>query len=447
MMASWRTALPPCLLVLTAAAAAGCSTSVEADQAQAADDCSTVGQNRFLFELMKDVYLWHDLVPDVAYEDYPSPEALLQDLVHEERDRWSYIMSKSDQEAYYDEARMLGFGFRWMFDEEDSVRFAMIYPGSPVSEAGLRRGDKVLEINGLTIDQIAKDDLWEEVSGPDEEGYEMTLTIERAGAEVFTSAVRKAWFTLTSVLSPRVVQAGPRKAGYFMLTSFVEPTRAELDSAFAMFREEEIDDLILDLRYNGGGRLDVERHLASLIHQPEQVGALLDLTTHNQRHREWDKRTVFEELDQVPAVSRLVVITSGGTASASEVLINSLRPYLDVTLVGSTTHGKPVGMYGWHHCDKTINPIAFRVVNADGEGDYFDGMAPDCVAEDALGVELGDASEASLAEALHVLEHGACSASAAPAGAGERRAVLSERRAAPRREIPWRGFRREVGAL
>lgn len=399
-----------------------------------------MGQNRFLFELMKDVYLWHDLVPDVAYEEYPSPEALLRDLVHAERDRWSYIMTQSDQEAYFDEARMLGFGFRWMFDEEDSVRFAMIYPGSPASAAGLRRGDKVLEINGLTIDQITKDDLWDEVIGPDEEGYEMTLTIERAGAEVVTSAVQKAWFTLTTVQASQIVQAGPRKTGYLMLTGFVEPTTAELDSAFEMFRQEEVEDLILDLRYNGGGRLAVERHLASLIHQPEQEGALLDLTVHNERHRDWDKRTVFEKLDQTPALSRLVVITSRATASASEVLINSLRPYMDVTLVGSTTHGKPVGMYGWNYCGKTINPITFRVVNADGEGDFYDGLAPDCVAEDALGAELGDASEASLAEALHVLEHGTCSASGAPSGQRARRAAV-------RPEIPWRGFRRVVGAF
>lgn len=431
--------LSTCTLALAAAAMGGCTASDGDPEPKA--DCSPQGQNQFLFELMKDAYLWYDTVPDVDYRAYPSPEALLADLVTEPRDRWSYISSKSVDDAFFREGQTLGFGMRWSFDQENSLRLAMIQPGSPAGEAGLRRGDAVVAINGIDVEQVVSDDLWEELAGPDEEGYEMSLTIERADAEPFTVALQKAWYGITTVVSPRVVQAGSATVGYLMLTTFIEPSVSELDSAFALFRESQVDELVLDLRYNGGGRLSVERHLASLIHRPAEAGALLDITAHNDRHVDWDKRETFEDLDQPPLpLSRLVVITSGGTASASETLINSLRAYMDVKIVGSTTHGKPVGMYGWDNCDMVVHPIAFRVLNAKEEGDFYDGFPPDCAADDTLSAELGDAGETCLAEALHLLEYGECSTAAQPDGAGERRA-------SPPREIPWRGLRREVGAL
>ncbi|WP_438017745.1 S41 family peptidase [Sorangium sp. So ce315] len=429
----------PCALALSALVTTGCSPSGEPVAPTA--DCSTSGQNEFLFNLMKDVYLWYEDVPDLDHSSYASPEALLADLVDRSRDRWSYISIKSDYEAYFREGQTLGLGFRWGFDLEGTLRLALVYPSSPAGAAGLRRGDRVLALNGIDVEEIVGDDRWAELIGPDEEGHEISLTIERPGEEPFTIAVQKAWYGITTVLSPRVVKAGSSTVGYLMLTTFIEPSVEELDRAFATFRESQVTELVLDLRYNGGGRLAVERHLASLIHRPAMAGALLDITAHNDRHGAWDKRATFEELDQ-PALplSRLVVITSSGTASASETLINSLRPYIDVKLVGGRTHGKPVGMHAWDYCDKMMHPISFRVLNADEEGDYYDGFAPDCPADDTLDAELGDADETCLAEALHLLEHGACSAPAQPVGAGERRR-------APPPEIRWDGLRREIGAL
>ncbi|WP_437734490.1 S41 family peptidase [Sorangium sp. So ce1335] len=430
----------PCALALSAAMTTGCALSDET-LAQPAADCSTAGQNEFLFKLMKDVYLWYDGVPDLDHRSYPSPEELLVDLVDKSRDRWSYISSKSDYEAFFREGQTLGIGFRWGYDLEGSLRFALVHPASPAGAAGLRRGDRVLAVNGIDVEEIARDGRWAEVTGPDEEGHEISLTIERPGEEAFTVAVQKAWYGVTTVLNPRVLQVGASTVGYLMLTTFIEPSEEELDRAFATFRESQVTELVLDLRYNGGGRLAVERHLASLIHRPATSGALLDITAHNDRHGDWDKRALFKELDQ-PALplSRLVVITSGGTASASETLINSLRPYIDVKLVGSTTHGKPVGMHGWDYCDKIMHPISFRVLNAAEEGDYYDGFAPDCPADDTLNAELGDTGETALAEALHLLEHGECSTPAQPVGGGERRR-------APPPEIRWEGLRHEIGAL
>ncbi len=113
------------------------------------------------------------------------------------------------------------------------------------------------------------------------------------------------------------------------------------------------------------------------------------------------------------SLGRIVFITTGATASASEIVINGLEPFVEVAIVGSTTFGKPVGQLGFAFCERVLRPASFQTVNADGEGEFFAGIAPDCEAEDDLSKPLGDPREASMAEALHLLETGTCSTPAA----------------------------------
>jgi carboxyl-terminal processing protease len=403
-------------------------------------DCSTTAQNAVVYQLMKDAYLWYDKVPEVAYAGYPSPESLLQDLVYASLDRWSYINTKSANDAYYEEGRSLGMGFRLAYDAEGDVRLSFVHSASPAGDAGLRRGDKALAINGKTVEEIDQADLWTDVLGPEEEGVEVVFTMERPDGAVDVT-LTKRWYTLTSVGQPRFFSVGSKTVGYLFFGRFIEPAAAELDDAFATLAQRQVDELVLDLRYNGGGRLNVAQHLASLVHQPAELDAELARLVYNDRHSDWDERMVFEGVESSSKLARLIVITSPGTASASEMLVNGLRPYIDVKLVGTTTHGKPVGMATWEYCDKVILPISFRVLNAGGEGDYYDGLPPSCWAEDQIQVELGDPAEASLAEALYIVEHGVCS-NGVPPGSG-----AGERHKPPRRPVPMHGFRREVGAF
>jgi C-terminal processing protease CtpA/Prc len=108
-------------------------------------------------------------------------------------------------------------------------------------------------------------------------------------------------------------------------------------------------------------------------------------------------------------LSRLLVVATRGSASASELLINALRPYLTVVVVGDRTYGKPVGQYVLPFCDKVIAPVSFSIRNIADQGDYFDGIPADCAADDDISHDLGDAEESSLAEALSVLSTGECS--------------------------------------
>jgi carboxyl-terminal processing protease len=179
---------------------------------------------------------------------------------------------------------------------------------------------------------------------------------------------------------------------------------------------------VLDLRYNGGGLVDVAVHLASLIGGTRTNGQVMLNYVHNDKiGPQLNKTTRFTNPEGALNLQRLVVITTRGSASASELVINSLRPYMPVTVIGDATYGKPVGQYGLRFCDKILYPVAFSIKNANLEGDFFDGIPVDCVASDDYTHQLGDTNEASFAEALRFIRTGACT----PRATSEARALRS----------------------
>jgi len=152
----------------------------------------------------------------------------------------------------------------------------------------------------------------------------------------------------------------------------------------------------------------VAQHLAGLVGGTPTFAQVFGRYEHNDRNRIRDSTLRFPRPDATLELRRVVVITTRASASASELVINGLRPWLAVTVVGTPTFGKPVGQYGFNFCDKVLFPVSFRIVNADGEAEFFGGIPADCAADDDLDHALGDPAEASLAEALHYLRHGSC---------------------------------------
>ena len=158
--------------------------------------------------------------------------------------------------------------------------------------------------------------------------------------------------------------------------------------------------------------VDVAVHLGSLVAGSLTEGRVFATFQHNDKNSALNEDLRFMQASQPLNLSRLFVITTRASASASELLINSLRPHLPVHVIGEATYGKPVGQYGFPFCDKVLAPVAFSLVNSEGQGDFFDGIAPTCTAGDDVEHDLGDAAEASLAEALHLMRTGRCSAEA-----------------------------------
>jgi C-terminal processing protease CtpA/Prc len=198
--------------------------------------------------------------------------------------------------------------------------------------------------------------------------------------------------------------------GYVALLRFDRTGEREFVDAMASFRARGVRALVVDLRYNPGGRLYSAAQIAGAIVGERGRGEVFATTHHNSRYRDRDGVLRF----QVPAggglgAEQLVVITSDASCSASELLVKGLEPYLPVATVGTTTCGKPVGSTAVESGSWRYSVISFAVRNARGEGEYFEGLAPTCVATDDLARELGDTAEASLREALHYLETGRCS--------------------------------------
>jgi hypothetical protein len=255
--------------------------------------------------------------------------------------------------------------------------------------------------------------------------------------------IANAWINIYTVLHENVMDVNDNRIGYVALSGFIMTSLVELDTAFSRFNQEGIDELVLDLRYNRGGRLAVAQYLAGLIAGDHADGMVFQKFDHNDKHLSWDFVIRFFKPTNALNLNRLVVLTTRATASASEALINGLQPFVDVVIIGGTTHGKPVGMYGHDFCDKRINPIEFRISNVLDLSDYFNGISPYCTSEDDLNRPFGDPEEGSLKEALAYIINGECSA-----GHSYRTAKTPFQKAArQQKRIHLRGFRAEVGAF
>ena len=241
-------------------------------------------------------------------------------------------------------------------------------------------------------------------------GVVTTIDWETQAGERRNARMVKRLVTIPTVSLTRVVDVDGRKVGYLFFLNFVQPSTQALSDAVEALKTAGANELVLDLRYNGGGLVDVAVHLASLIGGVRTNGQVMLQYVHNDKvGAQLNKTTRFTNPDQALNLQRLVVITTRASASASELVINSLRPYIPVTIIGDSTYGKPVGQYGLRFCDKILYPVAFSIKNSNLEGDFFDGLAVDCAAGDDYTHQLGDPAEASFAEALTFIRTGACS--------------------------------------
>lgn len=378
-----------------------------------AEDCSTLGKNEFVYNSLQDWYYWYRTLPKASIATYASPEALLDVVRYRPLDKtFSYISSAASSSAFYGESQYLGFGFSMKFTVGYELRVTEVYPSSPAAEAGFDRGSEIVALNGKSVQKTYEDGEWGTIWGGEEAGYAVSVSFKTAAGELRSNRIAKRVVTIPTVPLVRVVDAGGRKTGYLVFKNFVEPSYAALDAAFAQLRNAGATELVLDLRYNGGGLIAVAQYLGGLIGGDRTSGEVFAQYVHNDKQSARNNSIRFTRPAAAFPLSRLVVITTRSSASASELIINALRPYMPVTVVGDNSYGKPVGQYGFRVCDKMLWPVSFSVQNSRGQSDYYDGFVPDCRAADDLGRALGDAKEASLATALNFIATGSCPASA-----------------------------------
>jgi carboxyl-terminal processing protease len=400
-------------LVVSLVCLAGLAAVVPGGPAlEAQSSCTVQGQNRYVRDVLFEYYYWYRDLPSQNPNLFASPQAYLEAVRFKPLDTaYSFIASRAEQDALYSASQFVGLGLSTQFDGVE-MRLSQVFPDSPASEAGLRRGDRILTINDRTIAELNAADALGTIFGANTVGVEVRLEWRPAAAPP-DSASRKVTLvkrvvTIPTVSLTKLYEVDGRKIGYIVFRNFVEPSVAALDDAFTALHDAGATELVLDLRYNGGGLVNVAQHLTSLIGGERTAGQVLAEYVHNDKHRDLNRQLKFDAKPNALNLQRLVVITTRASASASELVVNGLRPYLPVVIVGDRTYGKPVGQYGFAFCDKVLNPVAFVVKNARGEADYFDGLPPTCPAADQIDRQLGDPEEASLKEAFVYLRTGAC---------------------------------------
>ncbi len=365
---------------------------------------AVVEENEALLEVMDAWYYYYKHMPDVDASSYETPYDLLEAVRYLPNDRWSYIDTWEKFFAYYNDSKYYGYGFGSAWSG-GKLYVSFVYRKTQMYEQGVRRGWILDAINdtklqpGMSLNQML---------GSNQAGVTNTFRFIKPDSSTVDLSLSSQEVTINSVVHAEVIERPNHKVGYFMLQNFTSPTVRELDSIFTMFIAENINELVLDLRYNGGGSAGVANYLASMIGGNKVAGKPFTIYSYNDKQAATSDTTHnFMNVNNKLNIDRLITICTRGTASASELVINSLKPFMPVYIVGNDTYGKPMGSHVWNYDNLYAYVIlSFKTKNANGEGDYFDGLAANIYQADDPTRMFGDPEEANLREALKLIEFG-----------------------------------------
>ena len=354
-------------------------------------------------EVMEEWYFWNDELPAIKSSNYNSANSYFEDLLASQ-DRWSYIANRDQLLAYLENGTYIGYGLGFKYDNNDDLRVKLIFDESPLAAKGITRGWKLVNINDIKVSSLSDNQVLDELDKSSGK-----FIFENNLGEQKEISANQITLNQNSVLKREVIDYQGIKVAYLAFDSFLQKSEEELNEAFTYFKEQNAEELVLDLRYNGGGSTAISNQLSSLITGNAFTGDIYSKVFHNESKMSEDFTEAFQEQAAAYAFSRVFIITTSGTASASEMVINGLEPYLDdVILIGSTTHGKPVGMYVFE--DESLNlaivPISFKITNANDEGEYFNGIPVDLEMSDDLTSDFGDIDETNFKAALDYIVTG-----------------------------------------
>ena len=392
----------------------------------AADSCGVESQKAFVSDVANEWYLWYDELAAADASSYDSANAFLRaltaPLATDARDPgFSYVTTRTEDEAGFTSGAFVGFGFRFNVTASNQFYFVDVFEGSPAGDADLDRGDEVIAIDvgsGFeTLDELAaRGATSAELFGASEAGVERGFRV-LSGNETRDVVLSKRELDTPPLVGEPLLLArdGLSPVGYLNLRSFTLSASAPFAEATQQFRDAGVTDLVIDLRYNGGGLLEVTERVLNLLGGDIAGGAASFRITHNDKQRDEDVSADFASLAETLSPLRIAFITTEATASASEVVINSLAPYVETVLVGSDTLGKAVGQYAFDlpGCETRLRLVSFELQNGEGQGGYYTGLASTgrftlCPAQDDITRPFGDPAEMSLKTALDWLNTGTC---------------------------------------
>ncbi|MDQ7049207.1 MAG: S41 family peptidase [Enterobacterales bacterium] len=402
--------LPSVLLILVFTACGNSNTPPNIGEGVAIQpqSCDIDSQKQFIVDVMHDTYLWYEQVPAINISDYATLNETL-DALRAPQDRFSYITTQVANSNFFNNGSYLGFGFLALPNTaEDAFIIGYIFDDSAAGRAGWQRTDIISAIDGVAVSDIIAAGGINTALGGLNDGDSATFDIAQLNGSMISQTLTKGIVNMNSVLVSQVVQTANQKIGYVAISNFLEQTAAEFHASVNQFAQANIDELVIDLRYNGGGRVYASRDVASYIGGSNTNGYNYSKTIHNNKYYLSNSSIPYTTFPDALNFSRVYVLTTDKTCSASELVINSLSPFVEVIQIGGTTCGKPVGMYGKNFCDKIILPIEFQSLNHFDQGDYFNGLTPSCLSNDDLTHAFADPAEGLFSVAINHMNGGVC---------------------------------------
>ncbi|RYY35511.1 MAG: hypothetical protein EOP46_09790 [Sphingobacteriaceae bacterium] len=443
-------------------------TSCKKDKAPAKDDDDEVPSEGTAFQKIQDSvylyskesYLWNTAIPTYgAFKprnyDEGSDLATLQaevdalsqfaiDPATNKAYEYNADAPGSSKYSFIDDGSTSGelggqagdFGFDVRYSVNDELYVKSVYLNSPADLAGLKRGYKIVSINSRT--SLSPTDanitfLINALYGKNN----IKLGLEKPDGTTFTADVNVGEYTINPVLAYKVITIEGKKIGYMVFDTFtaIENARPKIAQAFSLFSSSGVTDLVIDFRYNGGGYTNTAAYLCDLIVPAAKDNSLMYSYYFNENIQNakcpiFNKKVfdnTLEAGDLKPTseyaqvrfdkegsleVNKVVFIVTGSSASASELVINNLKPHVDVKIVGETSYGKPVGFYGTPFGKYELYIPQFETKNSVNEGGYYAGMEPGSSAYpgkytfDDVTRDFGDENEWCLKQALTYIDRG-----------------------------------------
>lgn len=363
----------------------------------------------------RDIYLWYNQIPASfnarSYSDLNGMMEAIRTYSQEPGftnpvDRWSFAIKQAEWDNVSGGIAQ-DFGLNIFFRAEGDLRVRIVEPSSPAGQAGIRRGWRITKINGNSNITTSNANA---IVNAIYYSSSVALTFQKPDNSLVDISLNAGTYQEKIVMLDSVYTVGASKVGYMVYNSFLgdsSQTVNEFARVMNRFISQGVNDVVVDLRYNGGGYVAYQNELANYLVPTAGNGQLMMRQQYNDKYTQFNTTTNFNKKGTLN-LPRIFFIVSSNTASASELLINNLKPYAQVVLVGpSRTYGKPVGYFNIPVGDWYIFPVSSRTTNKNQEGNYFDGFALNNTVADGLDKDWGDITETCLASVMKYIGTGA----------------------------------------
>ena len=406
-------------------------------------------ENNFLRSFSNNTYLWYDEINDQDPGNFGTQEYF--NLLKAPHDRFHFTMDSDEWYQLSQSGISAGYGAEWLIKSAATTQIFVAFtePKSPAtsSSVNLQRGDEIIKIDDINLNELSSNQLNTALYPNINQTHTFVIKKKSTG-DIKTIVMTSTNITKTPIQKVKTIATDTGKVGYFLFNDHIATAEKGLFDAITYLKSAEINDLILDLRYNGGGYLAIANQLSYMIAGPTAAaGKIFERMQFNDKHPATNPITgaaingipfysttigLSSMINNTPLPSlklnngisgnnRVFIITGNDTCSASESIINTLIGLnIEVIQIGSKTCGKPYGFYPADNCGTTYFTVQFKGINNKGFGDYADGFTPrttanenanmamGCLIDDDLEYELGDENEKRIAAALYYRNSNNC---------------------------------------